>query len=128
MTLAPRLAMACSIEREEPPPISIIAMTAAIPMIIPRQVSTERIMLRRRACNAVRRIVRMVLTMGRVSSTSAEYWKERVFCCVLSGFGDFPSDDLLPFAQRIRDHGGVGAIRNPKGHLNRPGEFAFPDP
>ena len=48
--------MACWMEREEPPPISIIAITAAMPMMIPRQVSAERITLRRSARNAMRAV------------------------------------------------------------------------
>jgi hypothetical protein len=56
MTLAPRLAMVCSMEWEEPRPISIIAMTAAMPMMMPKQVSTERMMFRRNARNAIRNV------------------------------------------------------------------------
>ena len=48
--------MACWMEREEPPPISIMAMTAAMPMMMPRQVSAERMTLRRSACNAMRAV------------------------------------------------------------------------
>src|SRR5262245_1017760 len=47
--LAPMLAMVLAIEDDEPLPISIIAMTAAMPMTMPRMVSAERVMLRRRA-------------------------------------------------------------------------------
>ena len=54
MTLAPRLAMVCWMECDEPRPISIMAMTAAMPMMMPRQVSTDRMTLRRSACRAVR--------------------------------------------------------------------------
>ena len=41
---------------DEPCPISIIAMTAATPIMMPRHVSIERITFRLRACIAVRMV------------------------------------------------------------------------
>jgi len=55
-TLAPSDAMLCWIAYEDPCPISIIAMTAAIPMMMPRHVNTDRIAFRRNACSAVRKV------------------------------------------------------------------------
>src|ERR1035437_9977722 len=43
---------------EEPCPISIIAMTAAMPMTIPRQVNADRILWRLKACSAIRNVRR----------------------------------------------------------------------
>ncbi len=52
--LAPRLAIAREFIVDTPLPISIIAITAAMPMMMPSVVSTERMMFRRNACSAVR--------------------------------------------------------------------------
>jgi hypothetical protein len=60
MTLAPRLAIVCSTDEEEPRPISIMAITAATPMTMPRMVSVERMMFLRSACNAIRSVPRNV--------------------------------------------------------------------
>ena len=54
--LAPMLAMVCWMAVEDPLPISIMAMTAATPMMMPRVVNTERMTLRRRACTAIRSV------------------------------------------------------------------------
>src|SRR2546423_12330217 len=98
-------------DREEPPPISIIAITAAIPIMIPRQVSTERITFRRSASKAVRKIVRIVFIFWTaVNSTSAKHWQERVFRSCLSTFGDLARDDLLAFAQQVRGDSGVRSV------------------
>ena len=51
--LAPMLAMVFWMAADEPLPISIMAMTAATPMMMPSVVSAARMMLRRRARNAV---------------------------------------------------------------------------
>jgi hypothetical protein len=48
--------MVCSMEWEEPRPISIMAMTAAMPMMMPRQVKTDRMTFRRKARKAIRRV------------------------------------------------------------------------
>src|SRR5439155_1337556 len=53
---APRLAIAFSFSAEMPLPISIIAMTAAIPMTMPTQVNAERMMFRRSARSAVPKV------------------------------------------------------------------------
>ncbi len=58
-------------EEEEPRPISIMAMTAAMPMMIPRQVSIDRMTLRRSACNAMRRIRHPALRTSPPVSPSA---------------------------------------------------------
>src|SRR4051812_17982389 len=50
------LAMLAWIADEAPSPISDIAMTAAMPMMIPRHVNAERSTLRRTACKAVRSV------------------------------------------------------------------------
>ena len=54
--LAPMLEMVRWMALDEPLPISIIAMTAAMPMTIPSVVRSDRMMLRRRARNAVRKM------------------------------------------------------------------------
>ncbi len=54
--LAPMLAMVCWMAVEEPCPISIMAMTAATPMMMPRVVRAARRTLRRRPFSAVRSI------------------------------------------------------------------------
>ena len=54
--LAPMLAMVAWMALDEPLPISIMAMTAATPMTMPRVVRAARMMLRRRPCSAVRSI------------------------------------------------------------------------
>ena len=61
--LAPRLAIFLALRVEMPLPISIIAMTAAMPMMIPTQVSADRITFRRRARTAVEK-VRVNARMG----------------------------------------------------------------
>ncbi len=48
--------MVCSMEWEEPWPISIMAITAAMPMMMPRHVNTERMIFRRKACKAMCRV------------------------------------------------------------------------
>jgi len=55
--LAPMLEIVCFIAEEEPLPISIIVMTAEIPMIIPSIVRIDRMMFLRIALSAVRRIL-----------------------------------------------------------------------
>ena len=54
--LAPKLAMVWAMEDEDPRPISIMAMTAAMPIMIPRQVNTDRMTFRRSACKAIRTV------------------------------------------------------------------------
>ena len=54
--LTPSVAIVCRTALEVPRPTSITAMTAAMPMTIPRQVNTERIKWRRNARSAVREI------------------------------------------------------------------------
>ena len=54
--LAPMLAMVFCTAVLEPWPISVMAMTAATPMMMPSVVSAERMTLRRRARKAVRRM------------------------------------------------------------------------
>ncbi len=54
--LAPRLAILCRTASEAPCWISIMVTTAATPMTIPTQVSTDRIRLRRNARSAVRKV------------------------------------------------------------------------
>jgi len=51
--LAPRLAIARWLSVETPLPISIIAMTAEMPITMPTHVSADRMMLRRRARSEV---------------------------------------------------------------------------
>ncbi len=51
--LAPMLASTSLMEADEPLPISTMAMRAAMPMMMPSVVSTERRMFRRRACAAM---------------------------------------------------------------------------
>ena len=62
-TLAPMAAMVRWRASEEPWPISTMVMTAAMPMVMPRQVRMERMALRRRAWRAVR-VVRRAERMG----------------------------------------------------------------
>ena len=57
------LAMLAAMADDAPRPISIIAMTAATPMMMPRQVRAERNTFRRRAMVAVRRVL-VVVCMG----------------------------------------------------------------
>ncbi len=54
--LAPMLAMVRSRAAREPCPISVMAMTAATPMMTPSPVSAERILFRLRAPSAVRSV------------------------------------------------------------------------
>ena len=54
--LAPMLAMLFCSAVLDPSPISIMAITAPTPMITPRAVKAERILLRRKALNAVRKV------------------------------------------------------------------------
>ena len=54
--VAPMLAIVFLIALEDPLPISIIAMTAAIPMTMPRMVRAERVMFRRSARTAIRMV------------------------------------------------------------------------
>src|SRR5262249_32883651 len=74
--LAPRLAMARALSVETPLPISIIAITALIPITIPTQVSSERITLRRSArtdvCN-VRTAVLMLVSPRAVVAREAPH-------------------------------------------------------
>src|SRR5206468_4802965 len=58
------VAIASLIADEDPCPISITAITAATPMTTPRQVSSERIRLRRRASSAVRNVRRSDRMVG----------------------------------------------------------------
>ena len=48
--------MVCSIEWVEPRPISIIAMTEAMPMMMPRHVRMERMTFRRKERKAIRKV------------------------------------------------------------------------
>src|SRR5262245_37645965 len=71
--LAPMLAMVCLTAVEDPWPISIMAITAATPMMIPRVVRAERRTFRRRPTTAMRKmrysfLIRLALppALGRV--------------------------------------------------------------
>jgi hypothetical protein len=57
----PILAMCSVIWAFAPEPTAIMAMTALTPMIIPRVVKAERILLTMRAPNAIRRLAKKVL-------------------------------------------------------------------
>ena len=56
MTLAPKPSIVRRTAAAEPRPISTIAITAAMPMMMPSAVSAERITLHRKARNAVRTV------------------------------------------------------------------------
>ena len=53
---APILAIVLRIAVDDPWPISIMAITAAMPMMIPRHVKTERMTFRLRAWRAIRSV------------------------------------------------------------------------
>src|SRR5450759_5692631 len=96
MTLAPRLAMVCSIEYEDPRPISIMAMTAAMPMMMPRQVRTDRMTFRRKARKAIRRVPWRDC-IG--SMPGGELRHERTLGIGLCVCGHFTGDHLLALLQ-----------------------------
>ena len=68
MTFAPRLEIVCAMDWEEPRPISIMAMTAAMPMTIPKIVSADLMTLRRNACNAIRSTLEIVFIENKLPS------------------------------------------------------------
>src|SRR5947208_5399595 len=106
MTLAPRLEMVCSTEEEEPRPISIMAMTAATPMTMPRMVRMERITFRRRACKAMRSVPRSDF----IGSTFAALRDKRIFCPGIGGLNGLAGDDLLTIAQGVGMNHGICAV------------------
>src|SRR5712671_847101 len=114
--------MACWMERVEPPPISTIAITAAMPMIMPKQVSAERITLRRSARKAIRNIS-LKLPILSVRSAPNDFRQKRILL-VRRRRNDFAGDDFIAFAQTVRDDGRVRAIGNARGHFNGPDVFA----
>src|SRR5690349_22268207 len=110
--------MACSIERVEPPPISIMAMTAATPMMIPRQVSEERRTFRRKARKAMRRVRRRVLIrLGALRLATDHLREKRVFDVRRGGEG-FAGDDFVPLAQSVGAHDGICAVGDSGGDLD----------
>src|SRR6185312_10999015 len=103
ITLAPRLEIACSIDREDPPPISIIAMTAATPMMIPRQVSVERMTFRFKERNAIFMVEPNLLM---TSMFSPAFWQKWIFQICRRQRG-FTRHHLIAFVEIIRTDGGA---------------------
>ncbi len=64
ITFCPRLAIWASTCAFAPLPMPTIAMTAATPMMMPSAVSTERILFRRRARNAMLRVDPIFICSG----------------------------------------------------------------
>src|SRR5258707_8451046 len=108
-----------------------MAMTAATPMTMPRMVRTERITLRRKACNAIRRVPRMpfmVCLSTPQSSTFSELWNKRIFRSGLGDFDDLAGNHFLAVAQLIGGDSGVRAVGGACLDLHRPDKFTISDP
>src|SRR5690349_13661448 len=115
MTFAPRLAMVCSTEEEEPRPISIIAITAATPMTIPRMVRVDRMIFRRRACKAIRCVPRKDFI--RLPFTTAR--DEWVFRAGFGSLDGFASHNLLTVVECLGHQDRIRAIG--RARFNREG-------
>src|SRR5258707_644414 len=123
MTLAPRLAMGCSIEEEEPRPISIMAMTAAMAMMTTTHGNNERMVFRRKACKAGRRIRQPALIpsfMPIPSSTLDDGRQEWILGGGLGICGRFTGDHFLSLLQIIGRYGGVRTVRSADLHFQWP--------
>src|SRR4051794_26486665 len=80
--LAPMLSMVFCTAALEPWPISVMAITAATPMTMPRAVSAERRALRRKARSAVRRMRKSFFMLGNLARSSWQVGgRERVGYC-----------------------------------------------
>src|ERR1035437_8543504 len=133
--------MVWATEEEDPRPISIMAMTAAMPMMIPRQVNTDRMTFRRKACKAIRTVryaafmtlfdnqfcSSFAMTLP-VRSTPDNLRDERIFGVGLGALDVLPDDHLLTLGDVVRHNGRVHPVRSPGLHLHRPNELAILQP
>src|SRR5579884_2223485 len=120
MTLAPRLLIARSIDCEDPPPISIIAITAATPMMMPRQVSVERSTFRRKARKAIRKVWMKLLMPLKLSPP---FWQKRIFQIGRRHYR-FACHHFVAFMQVLRSDGRVRAVCKARNHFDGPHEFS----